>query len=118
MSIHPTSFGRTALIFPLGAVHCTQRSKVCSSPTTYSMTLRLVASRRPLTREDFTSEEEFLRWKNWSDDDYYTTENDKRGYYDNCLALNEALNLSVSAYGFYLLSHFEKHRASPVISGD
>ena len=46
-----------------------------------------------LTRGDFTSEEEFLRWKNWSDDDYYTTENDKRSYYDNCLALNEAIDV-------------------------
>lgn len=46
-----------------------------------------------LTRGDFTSEEEFLRWKNWSDADYYTTENDKRSYYDNCLALNEALDV-------------------------
>lgn len=46
-----------------------------------------------LTREDFDSEEEFLRWKNWSDDDYHTTENDKRGYYDNCLALNETIDV-------------------------
>ena len=46
-----------------------------------------------LTCEDFDSEEEFLRWKNWSDDDYYTTENTKRSYYDNCLALNEALDV-------------------------
>ena len=46
-----------------------------------------------LTREDFDSEEEFLCWKNWSDDDYYTTENDKRRYYDNCLALNETLDV-------------------------
>ena len=46
-----------------------------------------------LTREDFTGEEEFLRWKNWSDEDYYTTENDKRSYYDNCLALYETLDV-------------------------
>ena len=46
-----------------------------------------------LTREDFDSEEEFLRWKTWSDDDYYTTENTKRSYYDNCLTLNEALDV-------------------------
>lgn len=38
VSSHATSFGRTALILPFGAVHCTQKSKVCSSPTTYSMT--------------------------------------------------------------------------------
>ena len=50
-----------------------------------------------LTREDFDSEEEFLRWKNWSDDDYYTTENDKRSYYDNCLALNEDVDVPLSS---------------------
>lgn len=27
-----------------------------------------------LTREDFASEEEFERWKNWSDDDYHKIE--------------------------------------------
>ena len=27
-----------------------------------------------LTREDFASEEEFFRWKVWSDGDYYDTE--------------------------------------------
>ena len=36
-----------------------------------------------LTRADFSSEEEFLRWKQWSDEDYYETERRGRGYYDN-----------------------------------
>ncbi|NCE64948.1 hypothetical protein D1159_10205 [Pseudoflavonifractor sp. 524-17] len=40
-----------------------------------------------LTREDFASEEEFLRWKAWSDGDYYDTEKDGRGFYDNSLPL-------------------------------
>ena len=43
-----------------------------------------------LTREDFNSEEEFLRWKNWSDDDYYTMVKAGRGYDDNCISLIEA----------------------------
>ena len=41
-----------------------------------------------LTREDFASEEEFLRWKVWSDGDYYDTEKDGRGFYDNSLPLD------------------------------
>ena len=40
-----------------------------------------------LTREDFTSEEEFLRWKVWSDNDYHDIEKAGRGYYDYCLSL-------------------------------
>ena len=40
-----------------------------------------------LTREDFASEEEFLRWKVWSDGDYYDTEKDGGGFYDNSLPL-------------------------------
>ena len=40
-----------------------------------------------LTREDFASEEEFLRWKVWSDGDYYDTEKDGRGFYDYGLPL-------------------------------
>lgn len=46
-----------------------------------------------LTRKDFASEEEFLRWKNWSDDDYHSTENAKRSYYDKCLALHETVDV-------------------------
>lgn len=41
-----------------------------------------------LTREDFASEEEFFRWKVWSDGDYYDTEKDGRGFYDNSLPLD------------------------------
>ena len=42
-----------------------------------------------LTCEDFASEEEFLRWKNWSDDDYHTMVKTGRGYDDNCISLIE-----------------------------
>lgn len=43
-----------------------------------------------LTRENFDSDEEFLRWKNWSDDDYHTMVKTGRGYDDNCISLIEA----------------------------
>ena len=43
-----------------------------------------------LTREDFDSEEEFLRWKNWSDNDYHTMVKTGRGYDDYCISLIEA----------------------------
>lgn len=44
-----------------------------------------------LTRADFDSEEEFLRWKAWSDGDYKEAESAGRGYYDNCISLIEAM---------------------------
>ena len=28
-----------------------------------------------LTREDFASEKEFLKWKSWSDENYHTEDN-------------------------------------------
>jgi len=50
-----------------------------------------------LTRADFASEDEFIRWKHWSDSDYHTTEKSGRGYYDNGLPLaDEYLDLIVS----------------------
>ena len=42
-----------------------------------------------LTREDFDNEEEFLLWKNWSDDDYHTMVKTGRGYDDYCISLIE-----------------------------
>lgn len=45
-----------------------------------------------LTREDFASEEEFLRWKAWSDDDYYNTEKDGRKFYDVGISLAPGVN--------------------------
>lgn len=38
-----------------------------------------------LTRSDFSSEEEFQKWKAWSDRDYHTAEKAGRAYYDNRL---------------------------------
>ena len=40
-----------------------------------------------LTRDDFESEEEFLRWKVWSDAEYKQAEKNGRGYYDHTVAL-------------------------------
>lgn len=40
-----------------------------------------------LTRSDFSSEEEFQKWKAWSDRDYHTTEKTGRTYHDNRLPL-------------------------------
>ena len=45
-----------------------------------------------LTREDFPSEAEFLKWKRWSDGDYHATEKAGRGYYDNSIPLDEQLD--------------------------
>ena len=52
---------------------------------------RMNKLRRPL-EADFSSEEEFLRWKQWSDEDYYETERRGRGYYDNGVPLDEHIS--------------------------
>ena len=51
-----------------------------------------VNGRIRLTRADFFSEEEFLRWKQWSDEDYYEMERRGRGYYDNGVPLDESIS--------------------------
>jgi len=45
-----------------------------------------------LIRADFTSEDEFLQWKAWSDGEYQDTERSGRSFYDNGVALDERLN--------------------------
>lgn len=40
-----------------------------------------------LTRVDFSSEEEFQRWKDWSDEDYHAGEKSGRSFYDHCVSL-------------------------------
>lgn len=45
-----------------------------------------------LTCADFTSDEEFLRWKNWSDGDYRDTEKSGRSFYDRCVSLDTCMN--------------------------
>lgn len=46
-----------------------------------------------LTRKDFASEDEFLKWKNWSDGDYQTSEQVGRGFYDNTISIDERLDV-------------------------
>lgn len=46
-----------------------------------------------LTRADFPSEAEFLKWKHWSDGDYRATEKAGRSFYDNCIPLDDQLTL-------------------------
>ena len=55
-----------------------------------------------LTREDFANEEEFLRWKVWSDGDYHDIEKAGRGYYDYCLSLSEAGTTGISAEDIFI----------------
>ncbi len=42
-----------------------------------------------LTREDFASEEEFLKWKALSDEDYHASEKETHVYANHTLALDE-----------------------------
>ena len=46
-----------------------------------------------LTRADFSSEEEFLKWKTWSDADYHETEKKGRSFNDNRVALDDYLDV-------------------------
>ena len=39
-----------------------------------------------LTRADFSSEADFLKWKEWSDRNYHQMDKAGRGFYDNCLS--------------------------------
>ena len=55
-----------------------------------------VNGRIRLTRADFSNEEEFLRWKQWSDEDYYETERRGRGYYDNGVPLDANISAAGS----------------------
>ena len=45
-----------------------------------------------LTREDFSSDEEFIRWKEWSDGDYHSALKSGRDFYDNGIPLKEDLD--------------------------
>lgn len=61
-----------------------------------------------LTREDFASDEEFLKWKKWSDQDYRATYNTGRGYYDNCVQLDETTDTPCQSAEDVLLSLLQK----------
>ena len=69
-----------------------------------------------LTRKDFASEEEFLRWKSWSDNDYHTMVKAGRGYDDNCVSLIEAADAQLPSAEEVMLAPIMKaerdeHRA-------
>jgi len=64
-----------------------------------------------LTREDFSNEEEFRRWKELSDGDYKDRESAGRGFYDYCISLGEAWNTTgVSAEDVLLASLLKAER--------
>ena len=58
-----------------------------------------------LTREDFASEEEFLKWKSLSDADYHASEKEDHVYANHTLALDE---LSEEAASIIKNFHFLK----------
>lgn len=45
-----------------------------------------------LTRADFSSEADFRKWKEWSDRNYHQMDKAGRGFYDNCLPLDERID--------------------------
>ena len=72
-----------------------------------------------LTREDFSSEDEFLYWKDWSDNDLHKIEND--GQYDSrCLTLDTQRDTPVPSAEDVLLEHISKaekeHERATLIS--
>lgn len=65
-----------------------------------------------LTRADFSSEEEFLRWKEWSDMDYHAAEKAGRKYDDSRVSLIEGLDIHApSAEEVLLAPELEADRA-------
>lgn len=77
---------------------------VCSSVTGVNV---------ELTCEQFANEEEFLFWKQWSDDDYKVTEDNGRGYYDHTISLIEeldAIGVSFEDKLIALLERYERDR--------
>lgn len=65
-----------------------------------------------LTRADFSSEGEFLRWKEWSDADYHAAEKAGRKYDDSRVSLIESLDIHVpSAEEALLAPELEADRA-------
>ena len=46
-----------------------------------------------LTRADFSSDDEFLIWKNWSDENCRIDEQAGRRFYDNTISLDDSLDV-------------------------
>ncbi len=66
-----------------------------------------------LTRADFDSGEEFLRWKDWSDQDYHAVENAEQQFCYRCAALIDALDSTgLSAEDVLLIPLEEADRAA------
>lgn len=61
-----------------------------------------------LTREDFASEEEFLKWKEWSDQDYHATEKEGHRYYNHSVPQEAAEGLTVSSAESIMLDSIQK----------
>lgn len=59
-----------------------------------------------ITREDFDSEAEFLKWKAWSDEDYHDTEAGGRED-DDCLRLSEQHDVSTPSVEEAMLSEMQ-----------
>ena len=53
-----------------------------------------VSGRIRLTCADFSSEEEFLKWKAWSDEDYHETEKRGRSFNDKQVNLDDYLDVA------------------------
>lgn len=62
-----------------------------------------------IRREAFSSDEEFRRWKTWSDDDYHETEKLNRRYNDRKLSLYEEIDGSIPSAEDSLLERERIH---------
>jgi len=73
-----------------------------------------------LARANFAGEDEFKKWKDWSDGDYQATEQAGRGFYDNAIPFNEELEtlgavLSVEEELFSRLEEAEHRELSAAL---
>ena len=66
-----------------------------------------------LTREDFASEKEFLKWKALSDEDYHASEKEAHVYANHTLALDE---LSRGSFSGAVFRHPENTRRRTAIT--
>lgn len=67
-----------------------------------------------LTHGDFATEEDFLKWKNWSDKDYQSQEKEGRGFQDNTVPLDEEILAAgaVTSAEELLLNRFDEKERS------
>ena len=72
-----------------------KKSEICPEQATIRTAIIYisVSGHIRLTRADFSSEEEFLKWKAWSDADYHEREKSGRSFNDNRVDLNECLDV-------------------------